>query len=48
MIVKNNKFLANLTNDYNMYEFLSIEYNIKESEIIQIDLISWRTYVFWL
>lgn len=38
MIVKNNKFLANLTNDYNMYEFLSIEYNVKESEIIQIDL----------
>ena len=38
MLAKNNKFLAKLTNDYDMYERLSKEYNIKVSEIIQIDL----------
>lgn len=38
MYDKSNKFLAKLTNDYTMYERLSREYNIKASEIIQIDL----------
>lgn len=38
MIIKNNKFLAQLTNDYDTYGRLSKEYNIKVSEIVQIDL----------
>lgn len=33
-----NKFLASLTSDYAVYKRLSREYDIKVSEIIQIDL----------